>query len=192
MRRVQVRLLFALAWLAAIMPAGAGELDQNWAALASDRSARAVGDVVTVVVYQTSQAADSATTQSSRASNIHGQVAGGPSFNESGHLDLASGSDNTGQTNRSGTMIAQISAVVGEVYPNGDFQIAGSQVLNIDGEKTTIRVKGRVRQKDISAENAVLSTRLADAVIDYDGSGFVSRSAHPGLITRALNWLGLP
>jgi flagellar L-ring protein precursor FlgH len=37
----------------------------------------------------------------------------------------------------------------------------------------------------------VLSSRLADAAIDYDGSGFVTRSAKPGIVARIFNLLGL-
>ena len=87
-------------------------------------------------------------------------------------------------------MVAQISVTIVRVLPNGDFQVSGEQQLNINGDKTNIRIKGRVRQADIS-NNAVLSTRLADAVIDYDGTGFVSRSAKAGFLTRVFNWLGL-
>jgi len=76
------------------------------------------------------------------------------------------------------------------ILPNGDLHVSGAQELNINGDKTNIRIKGRVRLADI-ANNAVLSNRLADATIDYDGSGFVSSSARPGLLTRIINWLGL-
>jgi len=74
---------------------------------------------------------------------------------------------------------------------NGDLRVVGSQVLNLSGEKTVIRVRGRVRAADVSATNAVLSNRLADAEIDYDGKGYVSRSGKPGVLTRVFNWLGL-
>jgi flagellar L-ring protein precursor FlgH len=88
-------------------------------------------------------------------------------------------------------MVAQISAAVEEVLANGDLRVVGSQVLNLSGEKTVIRVRGRVRAADVSATNAVLSNRLADAEIDYDGKGYVSRSGKPGVLTRVFNWLGL-
>jgi flagellar L-ring protein precursor FlgH len=37
----------------------------------------------------------------------------------------------------------------------------------------------------------VTSSRIADAEIDYGGSGFVTRSTKPGLVTRVFNFLGL-
>jgi flagellar L-ring protein precursor FlgH len=63
--------------------------------------------------------------------------------------------------------------------------------MNVNGEETTIRVRGRVRPADISRGNQVLSTRIADAQIDYDGRGFVSRNARPGLVHRLFSLLGL-
>ncbi len=88
-------------------------------------------------------------------------------------------------------MVAQISVVVDKVMPNGDLHVEGAQALKINGEKTNIHVSGTVRLADITSGNAVLSSSLADAIIDYDGAGFVSASSEPGLITRALNWLDL-
>ncbi|MEO7680134.1 MAG: flagellar basal body L-ring protein FlgH, partial [Sphingomonas sp.] len=52
-------------------------------------------------------------------------------------------------------------------------------------------VRGRVRAADIGADNRVLSSRIADAQIDYDGKGFVSRSAKPGILNRVFRFLGL-
>jgi flagellar L-ring protein precursor FlgH len=88
-------------------------------------------------------------------------------------------------------MVAQISVRVDQVYPNGDLGISGAQALNISGERTNIRIRGRVRPTDISGNNTVPSARIAEAVIDYDGTGFVSRSARPGLVQRIFRFLGL-
>jgi flagellar L-ring protein precursor FlgH len=162
----------------------------SWPALASDRNARAVGDAITIVVYENSTATNAASTSSKKSSSLSGAVNAG-SFDKSGGLSFGGGSQGNGSTGRSGQMVAQISAVVEAVLPNGDLQIAGQQELHINGEHTHIRVKGRVRPADISASNAVISSRLADATIDYDGTGFVSRSAKPGIVTRIFNWLGL-
>ena len=74
---------------------------------------------------------------------------------------------------------------------DGDLHVSGQQVINVAGDHTKISLKGRVRPEDIVSGNQVLSTRLADATINYDGTGLVSRGAKPGPINRVLNWLGL-
>ena len=88
-------------------------------------------------------------------------------------------------------MVAQISVRVDQVYPNGDLGVSGASALNISGERTNIRIRGRVRPTDISGSNTILSARLADAQIAYEGSGFVSRSARPGILQRIFGFLGI-
>ena len=162
----------------------------SWPALASDRTARQVGDALTIVVYESASATNAASTSSKKNTALSGDV-NAAHFDKSAGLQFGGSSQGLGSTGRSGQMVAQISAVVDAVLPNGDLEISGQQELHISGERTHIRVKGRVRPADISAANAVLSSRLADATIDYDGTGFVSRSGKPGLVTRIFNWLGL-
>jgi flagellar L-ring protein FlgH len=188
-----IRRVFAALLLASLpVSAQADDLYHpgGWSALASDRNARQVGDVLTVLVYENSSASDSASSGSAKDSRVEGTVHGG-SLSKSGGLDFTGGSQSNGSTGRSGQMVAQISVRVGGLEPNGDLDVSGEQVLHINREHTLIRIKGRVRPADISSSNTVLSSRIADAAIDYDGSGFVSRSARPGPLTRLFNWLGL-
>lgn len=163
----------------------------EWPALASDRQASQVGDSLTVLIFENAIASNSAQIGTDRGSRVAGNVSGGQTFNESGQLALSGEFDGRGQTARSGKIVAQISVVVDAVLPNGDLHVSGEQLLNINGERTRLKLKGRVRRADITASNAVISTRLADVTIDYDGSGFVSRSARPGMVNRIFNWLGL-
>lgn len=163
----------------------------NWSALAADMRASHVGDVLTIVIYESATASNSASSGSKKSSRVEGSITAGDVLNESAGLKLGGGSDNQGTNGRSGRMVAQISATVEEVLPNGDLRVAGTQLLNLSGERTAIKVKGRVRAADITGANIVLSSRLADAQIDYDGSGFVSRSGKPGIVSRIFNFLGL-
>lgn len=179
--------------LAVSAPAAAADLyvGSEWPALASDRQASQVGDSLTVLIFENAIASNSAQVGTDRGSRVSGNVSGGQTFNESGQVALSGEFDGRGQTARSGKIVAQISVVVDAVLPNGDLHVSGEQLLNINGERTRLKLKGRVRRADITASNAVISTRLADVTIDYDGSGFVSRSARPGVVNRIFNWLGL-
>lgn len=191
-RRITASALLALLiWTPAFVQAEDLYKRGNWAALASDRMAERVGDSLTVVIYETSQASNTAQSNVRKSRGLSGLIAGGNSFSQSGQANLSGQSDGSRQTNRAGTMIAQISVLVDAVLPNGDLHVSGQQVININGEHTNIKLKGRVRRADIEAGNTVLSTRLADAAIDYDGTGFVNRSTKSGIATRILNWLGL-
>lgn len=170
----------------------------GWSSLAGDRSAHAVGDVLTVVIYENATATNTAENRASKNSTFAGQLSiGTPSTGSNvvdgaASLGLSHGADNQGATARAGQMVAQISVTVDSVYPNGDLHVAGAQALKINGENTNIRLRGRVRLADITPANAVLSSSLADASIDYDGQGFVTSSSEPGVLTRLFNWLGIP
>lgn len=184
--------LLLLVWVMVPPRARAADLyrSDNWSAMASDRNAHKVGDLLTVIVYESATATDTASSSSKKGSHVSGQIGVDSTFRHSANLELQSDSDDSGTTGRSGGMVAQISVTVDGLLANGDLHVSGAQELNINGDRTNIRIKGRVRIADIS-NNAVLSSRLADAVIDYDGTGFVSSSARPGIVTRIFNWLGL-
>ena len=164
--------------------------DSAWVHFATDYKASVAGDIVTIAIYQSSEARNMAQSASGRDTDIGGAISGG-SLNEAGDLSFGGTYSGRGETRRSGSIIAQVSAEVVEVFPNGDLLVEGRQQVLINGEETVIRVRGRVRPVDISSENIVLSSRLADAQIDYDGKGFVSRSARPGIISRLFSFLGL-
>jgi flagellar L-ring protein precursor FlgH len=187
--------LFALAAAMVLAsPAAAEDLFArgNWSSMASDRNAAAPGDIVTVLIYENAVATNTAQNGSRKNTKVQGQISAGSdnALNESAQLGFGGQFDGAGQTGRSGKMVAQISATVESVLPNGDLRIVGGQNLNINGEHSFIRLRGRIRAADVR-DNAVISSRIADAEIDYGGTGFVSRSAKPGFITRIFNFLGI-
>lgn len=158
--------------------------------LTADRTATRIGDSLTVVILESSSAATSAQSGSRRDTRLSGTASAG-SRSESGGLSLQGAYEGRGQNARSGRLIGQIGVTVSEILPNGDLRISGAQTVNVDGERTAIRLTARVRPADIEGDNTVISSRLADAQIDYDGDGSLSRSGRPGVINRVLSWLGL-
>lgn len=179
--------------LGASLPAAAADLypGGGWPALASDRPATQVGDILTVVIYENSLATNSVQSTTHKNTHIGGQMKTDNSVGDSADLALNGTFDGGGQNGRSGRIVAQMSVTVDQVLANGDLHVSGEQVLNIAGDKTDIRLKGRVRPQDITNDNTVLSTRLADVTIDYDGHGYVTRSGKPGIINRIFGFLGL-
>lgn len=184
-------LLAAVAALAFPSMAAAQSPEGNWSALASDRTAAQVGDALTVVILETTSANTSALNATQRDTRLTGAASANGVTEAAGGLGMTSGFDGRGQSARSGRLIGQISVVVEAVLPNGDLQVSGRQVLDIDGERTAIVLSGRVRRADIAADNSVVSSRIADARITYDGDGALARSASPGLLNRILTLLGL-
>ncbi|HEX8223865.1 MAG TPA: flagellar basal body L-ring protein FlgH [Allosphingosinicella sp.] len=177
-------------------PAQAEDLyrGSSWASMSGDRKASEPGDVLTVVIFQAAEATNSAQNSSRKKTDVGGSLGttiGSGSINETASLEFGGGYTGRGEVRRSERLVTQISLTVKEVLPNGDLIVQGEQWMRINGETSRIGVQGRVRPADINADNAVLSTRIADARISYDGRGFVTRSAKPGIINRIFSFLGL-
>ncbi len=166
----------------------------NWASLSGDRKASQPGDILTVVIFQAAEATNSAQNSSRKKTDVGGSFGttlGSGSIDEKASLEFGGGFTGRGEVRRSEKLVTQISLTVREVLPNGDLLVEGEQWMRINGETSRIGVRGRVRPADISPENAVLSSRIGDARISYDGRGFVTRSAKPGVVNRIFSFLGL-
>ena len=168
----------------------AGDLytHNSWPSLAADRTAEKIGDSLTVLIQENSQASGSSQNTRESGAGVSGQSQG---LKRSGQLNL-SGDYNystNGQNGRTGQLVATISVVVDGVLPNGDLHVTGNQLININGEKTQIHLTGRVRRSDVSSNDTVVSTSLADATIIYGGPGLNGSDSKPGLFSRLFPWL---
>ena len=155
--------------------------------LYADHRARRVGDIVTIIVVESSKATKSAATQTSKKSEASGSLS---DFFGLGELPLSMGTDagsgysGTGSTSRSGSMEAKISAIVTQVLPNGNLVLEGTRQVTVNDDIQTITINGIVRPKDVGADNSILSIYLADAQIKYVGDGPTAQ--RPGIVTRIL------
>lgn len=85
-----------------------------------------------------------------------------------------------GETNRSGKMLAQVSAVIKDVLPNGLLRVEGRKSITINREEEVIVISGLVRPSDINAFNQVQSNRIADLEISFFGNGVLGDEQGPG------------
>jgi flagellar L-ring protein precursor FlgH len=166
--------------------------ETNYRSLVSETKAVHVGDVLTVVIQEAASATSSADLHAERAFSISGRAASSNSAQpHTASAGYDSASDGTGRTERTGRLLAQISVRVTDVNENGDLQVSGEQRLQINRESQLITLTGVVRPRDIGENNTVLSSRIANAYIKFDGNGFVARQSRPGWIAWLLSFLGL-
>lgn len=92
----------------------------------------------------------------------------------------------SGQTSRKGQLSATLPVRVRRVMPNGDFYIEGTKVVMVGHEEQHIYVSGLISPRDITADNTVLSSRIADAEIEYTGRGDISDQQRQGWMARTL------
>ncbi len=169
--------------------------------LYADSRARNIGDIVIVNIIENNAASNEADTSTAKA-NSRDLTANSiftaksiPLFGTVGTgvpaLDIESNSDfsGSGSTSRSNTISATVAARVVKVLPDGLLQIEGIRETRVNSEKQYIAVRGFARSRDITPENSVDSTYLADAQIEYYGSGVINDSQKPGWLTRLLDTL---
>jgi len=175
-----------------------------------DLRAHEVGDLITVNIVETSQANKKATTKTGRESSINAGISNALGWESKiknltsfGKAKVRRGFDNetmfkvamendfdgSGETTRNETMTASITARVLEVTPNGNLFIKGSRKVKVNNEAQFITLTGLVRPADISPDNTVLSSYIAEAAIEYTGSGPVSDKQRPGWLMRAVDFV---
>lgn len=160
----------------------------GYAPLTSGTRAAMVGDVLTIALFERTQASKSATQTSGREGEI------GLTPPTTGPLDFFKPTDinfagdqsfnGKGQATQSNLLSGEISVTVAEVYPNGTMLVKGEKLVTLNRGDEYIRLAGIVRAADIGPDNRVPSTRVADARITYSGTGEIARASRQGWLQR--------
>lgn len=98
--------------------------------------------------------------------------------------DVAMGGQNNfagqGGATQSNALSGEITVTIAAVYPNGTMLVKGEKALTLNRGDEYIQISGLVRQADISPDNRIASTRVADAKIIYTGKGEIARASKQG------------
>ncbi len=171
----------------------AGNFGQS-GSLFTDIKAHKVGDILTVLIYESSNASTQAETKTQKTGKF--STSGGPGVGPLDFIPLfgASGEnknsfDGKGENLRAQSLRAKMSVTIVGVKDNGDLIVKGSRTIGISKDKETLSLTGVVRQKDVTAKNTIDSYLIADAEIIYTGKGVGNTSSRPGIVMRFLNWL---
>lgn len=163
---------------------------ETGSSLVSNLKAHRVGDLITIIITENSTADASSKVKADNKS----ETSGGPGlgfldFMKPWDMEVENKYKGDGNTQRSGSFRAEMTARIVQVLHNGDFKLEGTRMVNINGEKTLIELTGVCRGADIAPDNTLMSTYISDAQIAYNGSGLVNDAAEPGVVTKILNWL---
>lgn len=183
-------LLMALIATLFTLPVRAESLfdETTYQPLIGDHRARDVGQLLTVLIYETASSTTSAESDTNRSVDV-GINAGYDDTVHDATLGIGNDSGGGGTINRTGRLVASVSVTIESILDSGEMLVKGEQSIEFNNENQYIHVEGRIRPEDISADNTVLSTRLADAKIRYVGEGLLGRSQEPGFITKFFNWI---
>lgn len=161
----------------------------------SDSKAHSVGDIIAVILSENTQAQKNAKTELSKENSagldpIIG-LGGSPiNFkNKSLQFGFNQGSDFSGdaKTNQGNSLNGNISVHVLRVLPNGNLMIRGEKWMTLNSGDEYIRLTGVIRSKDITSNNTVLSSKIANARIQYSGTGSFADTQEQGWLSKFFN-----
>ncbi len=163
---------------------------ETGSSLVTNLKAHKVGDLITIIITESSSAdASSDVTTNNKSEHSGGPGLGVLDFVKPWDMAVENKYKGDGSTARSGSFRAEMTARIVEVLHNGDFRLEGTRMVNVNGEKTLIELTGVCRGADIAPDNTIMSTYISDAQIAYNGSGVVNDTAQPGVLTKVINWL---
>ena len=157
--------------------------------LTSGARATSVGDIITIVLVEKTQATKSNSADTSRSGSL------GLTPPTTGVLsklfsasDVAMGGQNTfagkGAATQSNALTGEITVTIAAAYPNGTMLVKGEKALTLNRGDEFIQLSGLIRQADISPDNRIASTRVADAKIIYKGKGEIANASRQGWLQR--------
>lgn len=97
--------------------------------------------------------------------------------------------DNKGDASREDRLTTRLTAEIIDVKPNGTLVLEGRGTIKHDEETSEITITGTCRKEDVTADNTVLSTQLAELSVAVANQGALKDTATRGLIPRLLDWL---
>ena len=163
--------------------------DNGWS-LYSDHKAHTVGDILTVIINESTRttATKSHSNSKSGSTNLNAGV---------GIFDFikaasASGSDSftaNGAASDVNSVNARITVTVVDVMPNGNMIVEGNQSIWQNRDEHKITFRGIVRRDDVRYNNTVYSSQVADATLKFDGKGPLNAKQRQGILTQIFNFL---
>ncbi|MBT4838334.1 MAG: flagellar basal body L-ring protein FlgH [Methylococcales bacterium] len=176
-------------------PGGNGAIYQSGyeIVLYEDRKARRIGDIITVQLVENTNASKKSASDISKenATGITAPtVLGGALTLNDNRFNLGTtlasknefkGAGNSSQSNK---LTGDVTVTVIEVLPNKNLVIRGEKRIGINNGNEYVRISGIVRPDDLTPDNTVLSTKVADATIQYVGDGEMGESSKMGWLAK--------
>jgi flagellar L-ring protein precursor FlgH len=154
-----------------------------------------VGDILTIVLQESTSASKTAATSTKKDDDISIDVPTifgvSPTYNGNQLLDLTMSPsrefEGEGDSSQSNSLNGEITVTVVDILSNGNLVVKGEKWFTLNQGKEYIRIAGVIRPQDVQPDNTVTSSKLADAQIAYSGEGFVADSNQQGWFSRFLS-----
>lgn len=167
--------------------------------LFADHKARNVGDVLTIILNERTQASKSSSTKTAKddSVDIGAPILLGKELAVGGRpatvgLNGQRAFDGSGESSQSNQLSGQITVTVVRRLSNGALLVRGQKWLHINQGQELVQISGMVRPEDIGQDNTVASTRVADARIAYTGKGALADANAQGWLSRFFSSVFMP
>lgn len=164
-----------------------------------------IHDKLTIIISETSRQSSSQTLDTKKDANFKAALNKFPDLMKlleaqledvTGAAPLASAdvTHNTkwkgeGKYDRADKFTDRITATVIDVKPNGVLVLEARRIIQKDDEKTIVTLTGECRRDDVTEQNTVLSSQLAEMTLITRNEGRVREAAKKGYIPRLLEAL---
>jgi len=160
--------------------------------MTADRRASRTGDILTVVVAETANATSAQTKSSNRDSSVEDAISqfvfskGLTHNGETPAMSFGGKSAYTGggQVNNSQSITARAAVLVTDVLPNGTLVVEGTRRITFSGETQYVVLHGLVRPDDISSNNTIISSNVADARVEFVSEGTLTDAQKRGWLAK--------
>jgi flagellar L-ring protein FlgH len=160
--------------------------------LFEDSKAFRIGDLLSITLSESTNASKSAATNTAKDDSVGigaGTLLGTtPTYHNDAVLNNSLSAERaftgSGDSAQSNSLRGEITVMVVDIYPNGNLLVRGEKILGLNQGSEFIRLTGIVRPQDVSANNIVLSGKLANSRIYYGGGGVVAESNTKGWLSR--------
>ena len=150
-----------------------------------------IGDIITILVLETTSAVQKAGTDTQNQDNLStslthtiDRISGTIAPNNQVNAGWGNKYKGAGSTTRSSNVVAAVSAQVTGIEQGGNLTITGHHKVSVNEEIQDIVINGIVRTKDVTSWNTVYSYQVANADISVKGVGSVGSASSPGILTR--------
>lgn len=151
-----------------------------------DRRARHVGDVINVVITESTSAVKNGASAGNKSGSVNFGIPG-VLQNRFG-TNVATSADNkfadADSQSLSNSFRGTIGATVVEVLSNGNLIIAGEKQVGMNKATEYIRISGMVNPDSITNGNSVASTAIADARVEYRTKSNIDGAEVQSMLSR--------
>jgi flagellar L-ring protein precursor FlgH len=179
----------------AIIPTGSLFKENYVNNIYSDSKAHRIGDIISVILSESTQAKKNAKTELKKQSNTELDPViglGGVPVTMNGKavqfgINQSTNFKGDSKADQGNSLSGDISVHVLRVLPNGNLMIRGEKWITLNNGDEYIRLTGVIRAKDINSNNTILSTKIANARIQYAGTGSFADVNEQGWLTKFFN-----